>query len=64
MTLNELRATIKQEARYVDVRTHSHNIISISLQCIAKDFGTAEANRAIRDFKLNKKGWREEPEHA
>ena len=57
MTLAELRKQIKDEARYVDVRSHSHNIITINLGMIHADYGVEEANKAVRDFKLERKGW-------
>jgi len=56
-TLDELRQDIKDEAPYVDVRSHSHNIINLCLRMIAKDHGKEEANKAVRDFKLEQKGW-------
>jgi len=59
-TLKELRAEIKKEVPYVDFKPFSHNIISISLMIIAKDYGKEEANKAIRDLKLDELGWREE----
>ena len=57
MTLEDLRKEIKKEAHYVDVKSYSHNIISIALQSIDRQFGTEEANRAVRDFKLERLGW-------
>lgn len=57
MRLRDLRAQIKREAKTVDVKTHSHNIISIALRQIAKEFGDNEANKAIADFKLERLGW-------
>jgi hypothetical protein len=57
MTLDELRADIKKYAPQVDRTSHAHNLISLTLREIACDFGTEEANRAVRDFKLESKGW-------
>jgi hypothetical protein len=57
MSLRNLRAGIKKEAPDVDVKSHSHNIISSLLRTIAQDHGTDAANKAIRDFGLEKKGW-------
>ena len=37
---------------------YSHNIISLTLRAIAKDFGTDEANKAIADFGLEELGYR------
>lgn len=59
-TLKELRKQIIAEKRYVDRKPYSHNIISIALHIIADKFGKEEANKTIRDFKLNKLGWKEE----
>lgn len=59
-TLKEYRAGIKKEIPYVDLKPFSHNIISISLSIIAKEYGKEEANKTIRDFKLDELGWREE----
>lgn len=51
------RKTIKQEAPYVDVKPFSHNIITLSLGAIAKEYGRGEANKAIVDFGLEDLGW-------
>jgi hypothetical protein len=58
-TLKDWRAVIEREEPYVDVKPYSHNIISIALQAIAKDWGQEKANKAIRDFGLEKLGWSE-----
>ena len=57
MNLQELRQQIEDEAPYVDTRSHSHKIITICLGTIDKEYGTEEANKAIRDFKLERLGW-------
>jgi hypothetical protein len=57
MTLGQWRTRIKREAPYVDVKPYSHNIISLVLSAIAKEYGQAEANRAIEDFGLEELGW-------
>ena len=62
-TLNELRDRIRWEAPYVGRKPYSHNIIRIVLAEIEKKFGRAEANRAVRDFQLERKGFNEEPEN-
>lgn len=56
-TLDDLRSQIEDQAPYVDIRSHSHNILGIVLSQIAGSFGEGEANRAIRDFGLEAKGW-------
>jgi hypothetical protein len=60
-TLGDWRDVIADNAPYVDKKPYSHNIISIALSAIADRFGKEEANKAIRDFGLTKKGWREQP---
>ena len=57
-TLEELRERIDDEVPYVDVKPFSHNIISLTLQMIDKQYGKKEANKAIGDFGLEKLGWR------
>jgi len=59
-TLKELRAQIKKEVPYVDIKPYSHNIIGLVLMQIAKEFGKDEANKAIDDFGLVNLGWRKE----
>jgi hypothetical protein len=55
--LADRRASIAKYAPLVDNTTHAHNIINLVLRMIAKEHGVEEANRAVRDFKLEKKGW-------
>ena len=59
-TLSELRDRIRWEAPYVGRKPYSHNIIRIVLAEIEKNFGRAEANRAVRDFSLERKGFNTE----
>jgi hypothetical protein len=61
--LAELRKRIKKDAPYVGVRPYSHNIIRLTLAQIAQDHGRAEANKAVRDFHLESKGFNTEPEN-
>ena len=56
-TLAELRAVIGKEGASVNSKPYSHNIIGIVLRTIARNYGQAEADKAIVDFKLYKKGW-------
>lgn len=58
-TLEQLRAKIAREVGFIDVKPYSHNIVGLLLSQIAQEHGTAEANRAIRDFGLKRKGWSE-----
>ncbi len=57
VTLSARRAAIEDEVQFVDVREFSHNIISLELSLIAKDYGDEEANRAIVDLGLDQLGW-------
>ncbi len=57
LTLDEWREEIGRNAPYVDRKSHSHNIISLCLKGIDRNFGTEEANKAVRDFKLERLGW-------
>lgn len=59
-SLEEYRLSIAREYRYVDKRPYSHNIISLGLRCIAKNYGKAAANEAIDDYGLEKLGWKKE----
>lgn len=56
-SLKEWLDTISEEVEYVGVKPYSHNIISIALQAIAKEYGAAEANKAIDQFCLEDWGW-------
>lgn len=58
VTLEELRRKIREESRFVDIKPFSHNLVGMYLLQIAKAFGNAEANKAIDDFKLERKGWK------
>ena len=57
-TLQEWKGSIRKEIRYVGVKPYSHNIISICLNAIAKEFGNEEANDTIDKLNLGKLGWR------
>jgi len=60
--LAQLRNTIRQEAKDIDRKPYSRNIVRMALQQISQKFGSTEANQAVRDFKLKRKGFNEEPE--
>lgn len=62
--LSDLRWRIRQEAPYVGIKPFSHNIIRLTLAEIARKFGRAEANQAVRDFNLESKGFNQEPENG
>ena len=59
-TLTELREHISREAPFVDRKPYSHNIISLTLLQISKQFGKEEANKCVIDFGLDKLGWNKE----
>ena len=61
MTLDEFKLKIAHEARYVGKKPFSHNIVSLLLNEVAKTFGKDEANNIIRECKLERKGWKEQP---
>lgn len=58
-TLEEWREIIGREVGRVDKAPYSHNIISIALGAIGKNWGKDEANKAIVNFGLEKKGWQQ-----
>ena len=55
--LVELYARIEREVEFVDVKPYSHNIISLNLHTICKEFGYNKANEAIDKFGLISLGW-------
>ena len=59
-TLGELRDRIRWEAPYVGHMPHSHAIVCIILAEMEEKFGRPEAYRAVRDFKLEGKGFNTE----
>lgn len=61
--LAELRKRVKCESPYIGVKPYSHNIVRLTLAQIAQDHGRAEANKAVRDFGLESKGFNMEPEN-
>jgi hypothetical protein len=62
--LPELRDDIKRERRFLvtqsDESKFSRNHIAFSLRMISSRFGVDEANTAIRDFKLEPLGWKQQ----
>ena len=61
-TIEELKQIIREEKPFVDLKPYSHNIISLTLQQIAKEYGYDAANNIIKELELEKKGWRKEDE--
>lgn len=60
--LMELYARIEEEVEFVNLKQYSHNIISLNLRIISKEFGYNKANEAIDEFALVSLGWRHEEE--
>ena len=58
-TLKSLREDIAKEVPFVDIKPYSHNIISLVLMQISSEYGAGHANKAIRDFGLEERGWRQ-----
>ena len=56
--LLKLRQHIAKEAPFIGVKSYSHNIVGLILSEIAEAYGDAEAEKAILDFKLYRKGWK------
>ena len=59
-TLKEWLDTIGDEVEFIDVKPYSHNIISVALGAIAKEYGDQSANEAIDQFGLEDYGWRKD----
>ncbi len=59
--LAELRAAIQRERPYIGKKPYSHNIVRLTLAIIEKEFGRAAANETVRKYKLEAKGFNEEP---
>lgn len=60
LTLEELRLQIVKYGPLVgtDKDRFAHNIVSMCLSRIAKDFGVAAANEAIKDMGLEPRGFK------
>ena len=59
--LEKLRAQIEREVPFVDIKSYSHNIISLCLSQIAHGYSDTDANQAIEDFGLEELGWHKQP---
>eukprot|EP01050_Picozoa_sp_SAG11_P032899 SAG11_NODE_10915_length_796_cov_32.292683_1_plen_69_part_00 len=55
--LNELYDKIKKEISYIDIKSYSHNIISLTLNIMSEEFGQEKANETIVELGLDKLGW-------
>jgi len=59
-TLKDWIQGIEDEVMFVNVKPYSHNIINISLQAIATEYGRTVANKVIDDCDLERLGWQKE----
>ena len=57
-SLDELRRTIVRYRRFVGRKPYAHHVIGLVLSQIAKVYGNAAVNAAIRDCGLEALGWR------
>ena len=57
MKLDKMTMKILHEIPYIDIKTFSHNIISLELRLVSEQFGQDVANQLIKDFGLDTKGW-------
>jgi hypothetical protein len=55
--LKGLKNDISLEKKFIGLKKYSHNIISIIIRAIMREYGKQEANKTIKDFKLLKLGW-------
>eukprot|EP01050_Picozoa_sp_SAG11_P011666 SAG11_NODE_1252_length_5386_cov_29.101759_4_plen_69_part_00 len=55
--LKELYNKIKKEIPYIDIKSYSHNIISLTLNIMSEEFGEEKANETIVKLGLDKLGW-------
>ena len=57
MTKEDIINKIKKEIPFIDVKTYSHNIISMNLMILEKNYGQEEVNKLIKNTKLKDLGW-------
>ena len=56
--IRRIKKIIEREKPFVDIKPYSHNIISLTLMQISKEFSFKEANKCIKDFNLESLGWK------
>ena len=56
-TKKDIERLLSKEVPYIDLKPYSHNIVSLTLQIAAKNYGNEYANHLIDKFKLEKLGW-------
>jgi hypothetical protein len=60
MKLKDWIQAIEDERPFVGLKPYSHNIINLSLQAIAKNYGRQIANKVIVECDLEPLGWNQE----
>ena len=60
-TLKQYIETIECELEYLDIKPYSHNIVSLTLRCIAVKYGKPRANQVVKDMGLKDYGFHTEP---
>ena len=63
-TLKELKDIIAREKDFIGIKPYSHNIISLVLLQISKEYSREEANNCIDEFELARHGWKKEKSEA
>ena len=63
-TLQELKEIIEREKDFIGIKPYSHNIISLVLLQISKEYNRDEANKCIDEFELARHGWKKEKSEA
>lgn len=63
-TLQELKEIIEREKDFIGIKPYSHNIISLVLLQISKEYSRKEANKCIDEFELGRHGWKKEKSEA
>ncbi len=61
-TLKEWEDSILREMPWVDIKSYSHNLISLVLNAVSQGWGKKKANSMIDKFGLEQLGWRKEKE--
>jgi hypothetical protein len=62
--LKELKDIIAREKDFIGIKPYSHNIISLVLLQISKEYSREVANNCIDEFELAIHGWKKEKSEA
>ena len=62
--LGQLRDTVRREAKRINHTPEAYDNVRLALQQIEDEFGTADADQAVRDFKLKRKGFEEAEDYV